>query len=473
MSKEEEILELVRRYEQAIAEDKSIYFDADQFGDIASYYDSIDDIDAIKDLLEIALKIHPESEQILIKKAKVLVYENEYKQALQILNSISSGYELDFYMLKIECLLQLNKIEDANNLAGKTLESEDELDQYILLAELGFLFVEADRFKEANDYFERSLEIDPENIDVLSDLSYCYEMMGNYDEAIKACNKILDIDPYHYEAWIGIGKLYSLKDDFEKAVDAFDFALTINDSDNVILKLKAHCLSLIGRQAEAIAIFKELLETEEEDTTLYLLLAESYTSLGLYNEALTYLEGYKEIEGETADYFMKQIHILFHLEKYEQALRVLDLALAKYNDRIELLILAGDIKFDLLNFEGAEQNFLQAYALEENNADVLNKLSITYIRKEDYEQAIKFAEKLLHITPEDLDLKQRLALLYFEIDDKQQFNHLLNDFDDEELMNLFRLFYNPKNPESFDRESLIASLNEAREYRTLFKNIQH
>lgn len=473
MSNKKELQELVKRYEQTLAENKSIYFDADQFSDIAEYYDNIGDIDSARELLDIALEIHPENDSLLLKKSKIHVYDNEYEEALHILNVVFSGYDYDLYMVKIECFLQLNRYEEAMELVSDVLDNEENEDFQTVLADLGFLYIEADCFTEATTFFEQSLNIVAENIDVLSDLSYAYEMLGNFEKAINTTNRLLDVDAYNYDAWINLGKLHSLKEDYALAVDAFDFALTINDSDVNIIKLKAHCLSLSDRAMEATVIFKDLLAKTPEDASLHLLLCECYANMELYTEALECLDRYEEIDGETVELALKKASLYFQMDKMQQALSIIDTGIEKYGKQLELLVLSGDIKMASEDNISAEIDFKEAYLIESDNFEVIDKLAIVSITLEKYDSAIKYTEELLLLEPDNMLIRQRLALLFFEMDDKDNFNATIDTFSDEELMELFQLFYQPQRPELFDRELLLASLNKAREYRTLFKNLGH
>lgn len=472
MSKNEEILDLVKRYEQLTKEQKSIYFDADQFGDIATYYDSIEDIDTAKDVIEMALKIHPESESLLIKKAKILAFEDSYDEALYLLESIS-GYDLDASLVKLDCFLQLENLDDAKDIVKTILNKEGKQDLHFALAEIGFLYVEADYFAEAINFFEKSLSLSPENPEVLSDLTYSYEMLGDFNKAIETCNKLLDINSYNYDAWINLGKLHSLNENYASAVEAFDFALTIHDGDLNILKLRAHCLSLSGRILDAIAAFKELLIITPEDTSLYLLLAECYASLELFVEALEMLERYKEEEGETKDYFIKKASLFSQMGKFDQAIALTNEAIDRFGKKVDLLLVSGDIKFNSNDADAAKRDYEIAYMLESDDFEILDKLALVNIRLENYQDAIRYTIDQLALEPQNLELKQRLALLYFETNGIILFNETMESFSNEELMSFLKLFYTPNHPEYFDRESLLAALNSAREYRTLFKNLRH
>ena len=469
---EKNISELIKRYEQAMESGKNIYFDADEFGDLAEYYDSQDEIDTAREIVNTGLSIHPGSSSLLIKKAKFAVYDGEYSFALKILEKSSLEYDFDLLLLKIECYLQLDNYQKAYDLTAELLSKEEDEEPENIFAELGFLYVEADCFQEAIAYFQESLKY-LENIDVLSDLAYAYEMLGDFDSAIATTNKILDVEPYTYEAWVNLGKLFSLKEEFEKAIDAFDFALTINDSDNNVLKLRAHCMSLAERTEEAIDIFKELLLSDPEDVSIYFLLAECYQSLEMYDEALECLSQYEAAFAETAELLSKRAYIFLQKGDFNAAYDIVLEGLVKYPDFLDLNMIAGEIAFRQGHYDEAKVHYLNIYLQNDDNFHLIDRLAIINIKEENYEKAAYYTERLLDLDPNNLAIKERLALLYFEMDDKDQFNDILDQFTDKELLSLFQLIYIPQNPELFDRNVLIAYLNKAREARTLFKNIQY
>ena len=472
--KEKNISGLVKRYEQMLGSGRSVYFDAGEFDDLADYYDMLDDLDTSKKIIELGLKIHPENYSLLLKNAKFIIYAGEYHKALEYLNKTFGVYNFEAYLLKIECLLSLDSYDEANALTQEVINDEDN-DDDIVFSELGFLYAEADYYDDAVSFFEQSLAFNPENVEVLMELSYAYEMCDNYSQAIDISNKILDMDPYSYDAWINVGKLYTLLDEYEKAIDAFDFALTINDSDINILKLKAHCFSLSGRAIESIGLFKECIEMNPADKSLYYSLSDCYFSMEMYNEMLYCLDKYEELHGETTETIAKRA--LAHLQKedMEQAYLLLQSGIGLDPESEDINIVMGEFYFRLEEYSKSEDFFLKVYKKGYDDGTMLDRLSFISISKNDMDKAIEYTEKLVSVNrnQDDYLSKIRLALLYFETDNKQKFNQYLDTFDNEELKSLFGLFFSEDSlvSSSITRDILINKLNDARECRQLFKNI--
>lgn len=469
---EKDITVIVNKYKEAKQQGRNPYFDADEFCDLADYFDSTGELDDAREVIEEGLFIHPQNVPLLVKKAKLSVYDGEYDEALMLLQSVTE-YDYDLYLLRIECYLQTAQYQQAYNLSQELLEKEDQEPLENSLAELGFLHVEADCHKEAIAFLEESLKYNPDNVDALSDLAYAYEMVGNFEKAIETTNKILDIEPYTYEAWINLGKLHTLREEYEKAIDAFDFALTINDGDYIVLKLKAHCMSLVGRTEEAIDIFKELVWETPGDSTIFFLLAECYQTLEMYDEALNYLESYRKLEGETEELMAKEAYLYMRKGDMRKASSMAESGLLINPYSLDFNIIAGEIAFQEENYLKAEEFLLNAYREHEDNFRLIDLLAIISIKKEDYREAALYTEELLRLDSNNLEVKQRLALLYFEIDNKERFNEVLDQFTDDELFSLFELIYIPKSRDLFNRDMLVSYLNRARETRTLFKNLKY
>lgn len=465
------IQELIKRYEMSLESGKHVYFDADEFEELIEYFDSHDDIDTAREAVDAGLAIHPESSPLLFKKAKLAIYDGEYLEALRILGRAATEYDYDLYLMKIECFLQLDLYAEAYALTKELLEKDEEESTDNILAELGFLYVEADYFQEAILYFTESLKYSPENIDVLSDMAYAYEMTGDFDGAIETSNKILDIEPYTYEAWMNLGKLYSLKDEFEKAIDAFDFALTINDSDDSVLKLKAHCLSLSGRTIEAIALFRDIHQRNNEDTNICLLLAECYQSLDMYDEASAQFDKYEELEGKTEELISKKAYLQVQKGELNIALDSIREGLLIYPESSVLNMLGGEIKFRQKKYAEAEKYYLKIYSSSPLKLQLLDKLSIICIKKGNYAEALNYTQKLLNIDSEDLLIKQRLTLLHLALGNKKEFEAMFSSFTDEEVNLLLESLNITVTAERYDKNTLIAYLTEANQNKLLFKNI--
>src|SRR5690554_3989703 len=280
-----DISSLVQKYEEMQALGKNIYFDADEFTLLAEYYSSGGDHEKAELLVEEGLKMHPGSSDLMLAKAKLLIFSTRYAEALDYLKFTSDDADLDQPLLKIEALLHLGRFDEAQTLTNKVLVRElPDDDFYYFITELGFLLNDVDMFDRAIAYLEESMKIKKSNADVIVDLAYAYEMKGDMPKAIEYNDMLLDIDPYSFDAWVNIGKLYSMNDQHDKAIDAFDFALTIREDDMSAMKMKALSLYLNDNVEESVKLFRKCLSLSPNDESVYDSLLDAYAALELYDE---------------------------------------------------------------------------------------------------------------------------------------------------------------------------------------------
>jgi len=473
--KEKDISDLLERYEQMLVTGKNIYFDADEYEELADYYDKLDDIETAKDVVDLGLKIHPDNEALMLRYARFMIYEANYMPALEYLNTHFSTYNFELYLLKIECYLQLGLYAEAHELTAEVLKDED-TEIEVILSELGFLYVEAEYFDEAILYFKKSLEYDPENKDVLNDLAYAYEANGDFDAAIEICERILDLDPYGFELWLMLGKLYSLNENYEKAVDAFDFALTLDDSNINVLKLKAHCLILSDRIPEAIETLKQAIILSPDDEISYLTLADCYLNLDDPKNMLTAIYDYESKFGETAESIIKKAYAFFMKGKADAAEDLIHQIL-KHNPKSSYInLLAGNLYLKLGKISDAEVLYKKALTLnDEGGEEILEKLVSLFVSKNDFTNALVYQKKIVDIE-NTTESKIKLALIYLEAGIKDNYHEYVQSLSDDVLISLLNVFY--PNEDTFyenpaDREYIIQRLYEVFESRQLYKNIKY
>lgn len=98
-----------------------------------------------------------------------------------------------------------------------------------LLNQIGIVYRSAHQFKEAQKYFEQSLQIDPKNADVRTDMAACMFYEGDVDGALAQLDKALTYNPKHPGALMNIGLIkWQAKNDVPGAVASWEKLLKLN-----------------------------------------------------------------------------------------------------------------------------------------------------------------------------------------------------------------------------------------------------
>lgn len=475
MDNDFDIQSLVNRYEQMQAFGKTIYFDADEFAVLADYYNAEGDDEQAAQIIEEGLQMHPASPELMVMKAKTLVYTEKYSEALEYIENIPDDGDIELPMLRIECLLHLQRTDEANDMINEVMAGELSIDDlYTFITEIGYVMNDIDNFDRAVSYLEESLKIEEFNPDVLVDLAYAYEMKSDFSRAIDYNNRLLDLDPYSFEGWVNIGKLYSMNEQFDKAIDAFDFALTINENDVTVLKMKALSLYLNDNAPEAIRIFEDCIRLSPDDESIYDSLLEGYEAMEQYDKMLEVID-MKEQRFGTKGIIARRAIVEFLKDNLPAARALYESIADDDKDSLDYYMLEGELMFAEGNLHGAETAFMKAALLSEDNEEIVDRLANVSVAQGKYEQAAEYLEELLKLDPDYPTAKSRLAFIRFEIGVKEPFDEIMKQFSDDELRSLLQFIFGEENADyaNYDREKILIRLNEARENRILFKNIKY
>ena len=91
--------------------------------------------------------------------------------------------------------------------------------------EKGNEFYEAMQFEDAAEAYEKALELEPENVDVMSNLGVTYYRLGRLDEAVEVYNKAVDIAPGDADIRSNLAAAYVQKQGPDGGTDYLNMAL--------------------------------------------------------------------------------------------------------------------------------------------------------------------------------------------------------------------------------------------------------
>ncbi len=440
--RKDDISRLLERYLSMQKEGKEPYFDADEIEDLLDSFEESDDFTLYEEILQLGMKQHPNHPGLQIKRCKLLVYNEEYKKALKLIDSITDIDEPELDLLRLECYYSLNKCAEAKAYVEKLIRSDcdylEDVFEYIapVLGELGMHETALDFIRTGQQYF-------PDNIVLKEELCFNLESAGHIQEAIEVCNELIDNNPYSFEDWTTLGRLYSIQEEYDKAIEAFDFALTCDETDCETKILKAYCLFMNENYHKAIEVYSELTNNEQYKYRVMPLMAECYlrldeyeTAYGLLHESL---ENNKQYE-EPASY-INYLLCCAKTGRLEEEEKILEKALRLFPDHINLLYL----KALYYTEKGREDEAIRtlAYILEHvkpedtyinNFTDTHFQLANLFLKKGDIERALKHYLQVIELIPTFPMVHLKAAICYLKLGDTQKFMDHITQCTDEEII---------------------------------------
>jgi tetratricopeptide (TPR) repeat protein len=117
-----------------------------------------------------------------------------------------------------------------------------------LLANVGNVYYDTRQFKEAIEYYSRSLQSAPNNADVRTDMGTALYQSGQPDQALTEYDKVLKQNPKHANALVNRGIVqWEAKMDLQAALNSWEELLKTNpdypgraDVEQLMARVKAH-----------------------------------------------------------------------------------------------------------------------------------------------------------------------------------------------------------------------------------------
>ena len=185
-----------------------------------------------------------------------------------------------------------------------------------------------DNYEAAFEAAEKSLEYNPENIDLYQYVAPAYHQIGEYDKALEVYNEaIAKVDSTNLELLStlesGKGDVYFAMEDTLKAFAQYEKAIELNPNNLMALNNYAYFLAVEGIELDkAERLSARAVKYEPENATYLDTYAWVYFKKGEYSLALTYIKAafaYSEGE-ESAELYEHYGDILFMNGMHEEAL---------------------------------------------------------------------------------------------------------------------------------------------------------
>lgn len=215
----------------------------------------------IRSLTE-ALEKNPNSHDILYKRAKIYLEQNETRLALY---DIQKAIEIDsshsnYYLTLARIYRKTAKIEPALKAAHKAeMLSLPEPDVFNTLGEL-YLIIR--KYKEAISYFNKALNASPIQPDAHFYKSICFAEMGDTTEAIHSLLNTIEQKPEYADAYNNLARIYIAQKKYELTKQYLQTGLRFAPNDAYIYYNCGVLYEQLGQIDTAITLFKKAIQLE-------------------------------------------------------------------------------------------------------------------------------------------------------------------------------------------------------------------
>ena len=354
-----DLQEILGRFENMLNKLEAYFFDVHEFERIIDHYLDTNHFSKAIDAVRFGQNQHPGSTTLQIKEAQVYAEKGESIKALSMVKKLEriAGSNNEVFMLKGMILNQLGRVTEAEQAFEKALElSYENVEEILYDIALSFQYV--NQFKTALHYLGKAHKRNPTKLSILYDLAYCHDRLHDFDRSIGYYEAYLDIEPFSENVWYNLGLLYFKKENFRKAVECYDFSLAINDQYSSAVFNKANALANLGEYDDAIGTYKECILLEPENVLAHCYLGESLEKLEQYDEAISWYEKATKVDPSFSESWYG-IAVCYLFQKlYQDALFYVNKAISLDKDNPDFWFTLGNIHTHL----GGHTDAVKAYS---------------------------------------------------------------------------------------------------------------
>lgn len=352
--------------------------------------------DSLK-LLDSCLAVDPKNPTALSGKVIVLYKLDRFAETIETIDKLlqKEPNNDSILLIKGNAQFELGEYAYARATYGSI---SDEFNPALVLRKIARCFYEEKVYIIAAMNCDRSLRIEPQNIDTL--YLRALAEFGNklYDFTLDICDEILAIDLTNISALRLKGKVYIETQKFGEAATVLNQALLIAPEDEETLFLKSDVLLRQNRPDEALLIVNRLLNKQPSETTYVVGKFLALMRMGQYEEARHIIYVHRN-NSKVLDSVRGLGSNLVKKELYADALVAFNMYLEYITDDVDVLVYKAQCLFALEEYESALEVMHATPQIDQTHSVTLLGMGRTLYAQERFSEALEVVVKHLKLDP--------------------------------------------------------------------------
>jgi len=363
-----------------------------------------------------ALELSPDDDDAKFLLARALGVLKEHEKAISILEDLKRKGVVreDVYILLAKEYMNVGRYGDAEAAITDLLKESPEstVGYYYLGAIYGGYMKEP---RKAIEVYNRILEADPENYQVMEILSQLYSELGEFGDAIKMLSTIEGANPLDPSIKIKLSQMYYKKGDYPSAIKKIEEALLLEPKSDKIAYYLGILYGEVGRNEDSARTLKKIMPSSPLYRDARLKLAYDLNVSGKIEEAKEVLsEGIKR-SPKIIEFYQYLAGLLEFEGNYLGAAKLLMKAHKVFQNDPRFPYAIAVLYDRLHNPKSAMEWMRKTLAIDPKNALAMNYIGYTLVEMErDLDEAERLLEEAATLRPDDGYIIDSLGWLYYK-----------------------------------------------------------
>ena len=305
---------------------------------------------------------------------------------------------------------------------GKLEEAEKRLHQYLLKVPhsakannlLGAVYLRQGHYAQAEGVLQKAITNAPALIEPRLNLGDACLAEGKFESALAAYQGAAKLAPHDIRANLALAKLYLGTGEFVKSIEAAGNIPAEKRTAELLPTLAADYLGLQQPEKAGVEI-QSMLQIAEKQPDLLPELSEFFLAHGDFKSSQQLLALAQGKQPTTDRFLVDLARTQAGLGQLGEAQKTLESALERTPESLDALVAAGQVAKQQSDWAASAQAFSLAAKLAPERPDILYGLASAQLYDNQTTSALKTAQKLHSLVPDDLRSTYLLALALFGV----------------------------------------------------------
>jgi tetratricopeptide (TPR) repeat protein len=276
---------------------------------------------------------------------------------------------------------------------------------------MGLASQQLEMHSKALKEYQRSLAIDPTQIEAIVNLGLSHKSLGEVEAAEKAAHRALSMDQEHPRALNLLGSIKAEQREYDSAQKYFERALNSDQSFIDARQNLANSLLETGSPDEAEKILAPLLEQAPPGKEPLELHGQILLDQRRFDQLPPLLKNLKARFPDDQGVLILEISFCELINDNFTVIEIAQKFLKQFPDHARVWSSLGNAYFQLDSIENAKASYLKAIEFDPEHAEYRNNLGLAFSSLGEKEQAERNYRKSLELNPEYIEAYRNLVAM--------------------------------------------------------------
>ncbi len=286
----------------------------------------------------------------------------------------------------------------------------------------GHLLENEGDWEGALEAYEESLALDPTNSTIYSEIAASYARRNFWRDAVDYANRAINIDPDNLDAHRLLGGVYTslvsnsagqeiAAEYIALAIEALEHVVRLSSGETDAYLTLGQLYRFSGQPERALEVYRDFIQVEPSSEEGVLALAELQMGIGNTGEAIDLLEAFSTNQPDSNAVWFLLGQAYVQVDELENAAEAFQTAIDLGRDEIELFKELARIHFVLENWAEASEIYQDLIAQDPTDAVALLRLGQIEQQGMNFAEARAYLERAGRIVPNSPDIGFAVAML--------------------------------------------------------------